>query len=151
MREAMRLPVKVAELLAAATRLAVGVLLVQLPASATVYKCQAEGKTVYRDAPCPGAGSDENKMHVSAAPAEPSTLRPGEVDLARQADLRTAIESRKVMVGMTAEQVRSSWGSPTKISNSVIGGHAHAQWVYRRDKVTTQYVYFEDGKVSGWN
>lgn len=59
----------------------------------------------------------------------------------------TAIGLKKVLIGMTKDNVRLSWGNPTKINRSSRGLE---QWVYRRGN-SSQYVYFDNGKVSAWN
>lgn len=55
-----------------------------------------------------------------------------------------AIAGKKVGVGMSAEQVRLSWGKPEKVNSTVYGRGTHEQWVYGG----SQYVYFEDGVMT---
>lgn len=73
--------------------------------------------------------------------------------------VKQCILEEKVMVGMTADELRASWGRPTD-TNVTAGtfGH-HEQWVYRRESVmggfATQYVYLEgttayDMTVKSW-
>lgn len=50
-----------------------------------------------------------------------------------------------VSVGMTAEQVRASWGNPDDINRSTSSFGTHEQWVYDR---LDSYVYLEDGVVT---
>tara|TARA_R110000824_G_scaffold384276_1_gene578167 strand:+ start:415 stop:909 length:495 start_codon:yes stop_codon:yes gene_type:complete len=59
----------------------------------------------------------------------------------------TAIGQKKIMIGMTKDQAKLSWGNPRKINKSSYGPE---QWVYRRGS-STQYIYFEDGVVTAWN
>lgn len=58
-----------------------------------------------------------------------------------------AISQGRVIVGMTAAQAQAAWGSPTSINRTVTAGSTHEQWVYRRGKMTTNYVYLDDGVV----
>ena len=111
-----------------------------------VYRCEGSGSVVFQDRPCEGASVEDNQVEVRE-----STRGLGgyhDMDLARQADLRRAAESRQVMIGMTPGQVRRAWDSPTTIHESSGG---REQWVYRDGPGSAQYVYFEDGLVDGWN
>ena len=56
----------------------------------------------------------------------------------------SAIEDRKVFAGMTAEQVRFSWGAPDKINTTVVKGATHEQWVYE----SRSFVYLENSVVT---
>jgi hypothetical protein len=56
----------------------------------------------------------------------------------------SAIEGRKVFVGMTAEQVRFSWGAPEEINTTVLQGVKQEQWVYGDGN----YIYLENGVVT---
>ena len=53
----------------------------------------------------------------------------------------SAIEDRKVFVGMTVKQTRMSWGKPKEINKTVNSNIVHEQWVYR----SSNYLYFENG------
>lgn len=61
--------------------------------------------------------------------------------------IQQAISEKRVLVGMTAAQAQAAWGSPTSINRTVTAGSTHEQWVYRRGKMTTNYVYLDDGVV----
>lgn len=56
-------------------------------------------------------------------------------------DVWRAIESGRVIQGMTIEQVLLSLGEPLDISRSTVGGQTHEQWVYGPGK----YLYFDNG------
>lgn len=58
-----------------------------------------------------------------------------------------AISQGRIVVGMTAAQAQAAWGSPTSVNRTVTAGSTHEQWVYRRGKMTTNYVYLDDGVV----
>jgi hypothetical protein len=104
----------------------------------SVNKCTgADGAVSYQEAPCvPGAGGQKLKLQ----PVPAST--PTEVKFAN------AIASGKIMIGMSAEQVRRAWGSPTKINGSTGSYGRHEQWVYDRGNFRSQYVYIQNGVVS---
>jgi hypothetical protein len=53
-----------------------------------------------------------------------------------------SIGSKKVIIGMTAEQVRTAWGKPYKINSTITGSSRHEQWVMHENGNT--YAYFED-------
>jgi superfamily II DNA or RNA helicase len=50
------------------------------------------------------------------------------------------IAARKIRLGMTADQVRQSWGKPEDINRSVTRWGVSEQWVYEAN-----YLYFDDG------
>jgi hypothetical protein len=62
-------------------------------------------------------------------------------------DVWKAIESGKVLQGMTMEQVRLSLGEPLEVSRTTVGGRTHEQWVYGAGN----YLYFDDGLLKTTN
>ena len=50
--------------------------------------------------------------------------------------------------GMTADQVRASWGAPSDVNRSVGSWGVHEQWVFGSSSAT--YVYLENGIVTSW-
>lgn len=66
------------------------------------------------------------------------------------------IQDKRVMVGMTRQQVLQAWGSPyqTNISHTR-DGIRREEWVYEEWKntsdITHRYLYFEEGiLIGGW-
>jgi hypothetical protein len=57
-----------------------------------------------------------------------------------------AIAEKRVLVGMTQEQVRASWGQPEHVNTTTYGAHVDEQWVFS----SSAYVYFEDGVVTSF-
>ncbi len=51
-----------------------------------------------------------------------------------------------IQVGMTADQLRESWGKPEEINSTVTASSSHDQWVYG----SRRYVYVRDGTVTSW-
>lgn len=113
-----------------------------IPASAaTIYQCtDARGNKVFSQHPC---GADSKKLDV--APTAPSGISSDEELYMYQASLR------KVSRGMSARHARLAWGEPTKINRSNYTGTVKEQWVYRRGNTRTQYLYFENGVLTGWS
>lgn len=127
-----------------------------------VNKCPAPGgKFVYQDAPCEGA----EKVNLSGAgAAKPDSQgsqywrqevnrqaiekEEDEARLARSQAVNSAILNKRVIVGMTADEARRSWGAPTRINTSVGGYGRHEQWVYDRGNHRSQYIYMENGVVT---
>lgn len=110
-----------------------------LPAAAQVYKCpDATGRTVIQQVPCAGGQKIDVKPATGAGTSDPDELR-----------ILQAIATARLTRGMTAAQVRSAWGAPTKINRSVGSYGVHEQWVYDRGNFRAQYVYLENGKVTG--
>lgn len=54
-----------------------------------------------------------------------------------------SIIKREIMIGMTEEMVKLSWGKPDKINTSSYGSD---QWIYNN-----RYLYFENSKLKSWN
>ncbi len=57
-----------------------------------------------------------------------------------------SIAAKEIRVGMTAEQVRASWGKPSRINERVTQHAQSEQWVYSGGT----YLYFDDGKLRSW-
>ncbi|HWA89330.1 MAG TPA: hypothetical protein VG889_04805 [Rhizomicrobium sp.] len=52
-----------------------------------------------------------------------------------------AIQHERVFAGMSEEMARMSWGAPSDINRTIVGGrHVHEQWVYDHS-----YLYFDGG------
>lgn len=136
-----------------------------------IYQC---GNT-FQDHPCAGAkvvGSYEKDAAADAAvkakldelkKIEEQNIKDAEeryqsevaaAEKARKASFEhansiAAIREGKVVVGQTGEQVTKSWGEPVRKNES--GNGSIQQWVYVNSDGSRQYVYFKDGKVTGWN
>lgn len=61
------------------------------------------------------------------------------------ARIADAIQQQEVVLGMTAEQVKLSWGKPEDVNRTVGSWGVHEQWVYGR-----KFVYLENGKVTSF-
>lgn len=79
-----------------------------------------------------------------------------EARIAERLRIRSAIETRDVTLGMKPNQVRSAWGTPMDVQ---VAGHpdsGNQRWIYseglslRYGTQPIRIVYFEDGKVAGW-
>lgn len=97
------------------------------------------------DSPCTGP-----YCHAGAAPAMEGELNGPLGHEERRAN--RAIESRDVVLGMTRQQVMSSWGEPQQ--REVAGARAtgHEKWTYgsRYSLNGSRVVIFENGRVAGW-
>lgn len=58
-------------------------------------------------------------------------------------EMKRLVVARQVRIGMTAEMVRLSWGSPTRVNSTVLPSGRREQWVYSDD-----YVYLDNGVVA---
>lgn len=132
--------------------------------AATVYKCTGEnGKTTFSDRPCADGGEVVTKTAPrpsgdgpSIKLADPAKVPPvqrtrrtynhcGELT---QVDIVHANSRGQVILGMTAEDVRNSWGSPRQINRSADG----EQWVYPLDEYRSRYLYIDNyGCFTYWN
>ena len=93
-------------------------------------------------------GRSRTTFAESIVAAKRNNINPAVADL---------IENQDITLGMTTDQVQESWGEPDLVE--VAGNHVYGnkRWKYRKfvsseDGYTqqTRIVYFEAGKVSGW-
>lgn len=61
-------------------------------------------------------------------------------------NLWQAMMDEKIQIGMPPEMVRIAWGDPDRINESMSASGYQKQWVYGH-----KYVYFKNGKCTGWN
>lgn len=116
-----------------------------------VNKCTGpDGAVVFQDAPCVGKG--EVVRIIGAGQADPSSqgAQYWKREASRQkrtAAVEEAIAQGKVSIGMTTDEVLSSWGKPSKINKTITTGGTKEQWVFQRGQSKTQYVYLDNGVV----
>ena len=55
------------------------------------------------------------------------------------------IIARKVMIGMTMEEVKESWGAPDDINRTIIFNETSEQWIYEGENYKNRYLYFRNG------
>jgi hypothetical protein len=128
-------------------------LLLPSHSTAAMYKCIIDGETVFSQRQCPDS-SEETKLNIfTTTQSNPSSdpLRKGEREMLKNYHNRTA-KRGEINIGMTEKQLKRSLGKPTSVNrtNSSYDGKTE-QWVFRKKGKSTQYVYFKDGKVIGWN
>lgn len=134
---------------------AVALVVFSVNAEARVYTCEVGGKKVFQSTPC-AAGDAPMELHVPKA-GEPGGFdhvqyyREQNRKLEEEKAIEDAIRGKRVRLGMTKDQVIRSWGKPDKINRSVYESGSSEQWVYRVDRVESQYVYFRGGVVTGIN
>jgi hypothetical protein len=58
--------------------------------------------------------------------------------------IKEKIERGQLMLGMSPEQARASWGIPSHINRTAGGFGVHEQWVYG----ASTFVYFENDKLT---
>ncbi|MEK2644419.1 hypothetical protein [Bdellovibrio sp. BCCA] len=76
---------------------------------------------------------------------------------APQEEMKNLIETQDIAVGMPQDYVRRSWGEPMGVEVSGNPIYKNERWKYQRQVSTSQgfrketrYVYFEGGRVVGW-
>lgn len=76
---------------------------------------------------------------------------------APQEEIKNLIETQDIAVGMPQEYVRRSWGEPVNVEISGNPIYKNERWKYQRQIATnqgfrkeTRFVYFEGGRVVGW-
>ena len=65
------------------------------------------------------------------------------------------VDTSKLAIGMTQQQVIDAIGHPTTINRTTTETGTNEQWVYQAAMQSEfshkpVYVYFENGKVKGW-
>ena len=63
--------------------------------------------------------------------------------------IKYAIKNQEIMIGMTEEQARLSWGRPMDINRTVTEENISEQWVYEGGAERT-YLYFENGELTSY-
>ena len=58
-------------------------------------------------------------------------------------EIRTAILQGNLILSMTQDQVRASWGEPHKVNRTVGIDTIWEEWIYSTSR--TKYVYFQNG------
>jgi len=72
---------------------------------------------------------------------------PADPEVQQAIRVQEAIANKQVMLGMTAAQVRESWGEPDDINRTMTRWGTHEQWVYGPG-LTATYVCLDDGIVT---
>ena len=60
-----------------------------------------------------------------------------------------ALRQSKVITGMTKSDVMSSWGRPARVEVAGNPSYENERWLYTVNGAT-KYIYFESGRVEGW-
>jgi hypothetical protein len=91
---------------------------------------------------------------VTGAHAQDKTTKKAEKLCAKHTDWSLeackAIVAHDLRIGMTAEQVKASWGNPDRIEPTITEGHVQEQWTYMARFVGSRYnsyVHFTDRKL----
>jgi hypothetical protein len=99
--------------------------------------------------------STKAEMHVQAQKVQVAAeTRPRDLELLKHQKVRAAcaahpewemeacqsIDQGEVSIGMTADQVRLSWGKPEKVNATLSSQNQREQWVYGK-----QYLYMQNG------
>ena len=73
------------------------------------------------------------------------------VDYIRKWGTKTAraVVNHEVFIGMPSEAAIESWGIPTIVNKSEIGGRKEEQWVYKLP-LKSKYIYVVNSKVTKW-
>lgn len=76
---------------------------------------------------------------------------------APQTEMKDLIETQDIAVGMPQDYVKKSWGDPLSVEVSGNPIYKNERWKYQRFSSSpegyrkeTRYVYFEGGRVVGW-
>jgi len=70
-----------------------------------------------------------------------------DTDLQLAIEVQEDIANNRVRLGMTADQVRESWGKPEDVNRTVTRWGTHEQWIYGPSLEAT-YLYFDGGVLT---
>lgn len=127
-------------------------MLLAAPAAAQqVYKCPgAGGKVEFQQTPCAGGKGEAVVVRegnvVEGNPAGEANLR---TQAMRDATVRSAIERRQLVSGMTTAEMQQVMGAARVVNSDYFGNTVRQQHVYRWPDGSTRYVYTENGVVTG--
>ncbi len=89
----------------------------------------------------PGQDIEDHSTYHSSAPD-------------RHRRVRRAIQSQDLILGMSTSDVRFAWGEPRDVENAGHPRLGNQRWIYQTGLLgglgSTRIVYFEGGKVVGW-
>lgn len=90
-----------------------------------------------------------NKRHAENASAAAAELERAIAELKSKAPQTSekaiaAIRANRVFLGMTAAEVRLSWGKPARINTTATEHSISEQWIY---EARNSYLYLKDGKL----
>ena len=68
----------------------------------------------------------------------------------KYASFITAVKQHQIMIGMSEEDLKKSWGYPDHINETVTENGKREQWVYISES-GRNYVYVENGVITAWN
>ena len=60
-----------------------------------------------------------------------------------------AIKKSDILLGMSKDDVVTSWGEPNRVEVAGNPSYQNERWVYNYNGAS-KYIYFESGKVEGW-
>ncbi|MES9880055.1 MAG: DUF4124 domain-containing protein [Sedimenticola sp.] len=80
-----------------------------------------------------------------------SQLSAEESDYAKRLRRGNAARKGVVVSGMSAKEVERAKGTPLRVNRSAGSGGSREQWVYENKDGSRDYVYLENGKVTGSN
>jgi hypothetical protein len=64
-------------------------------------------------------------------------------------EVKFGLRSTEIALGMSKEDVKHSWGHPSRVEVAGNPSYENERWLYERNGAT-KYIYFESGRVEGW-
>lgn len=120
--------------------------------SAAMYKCKGpDGKIQYQQTLCPAA-TEQNMIKPPPNPgkADVETAKARAEEATEYIRLKAAEREKRIVSGMTEDQVIAIVGQPRKINHGIYhdGTKHEQQWIYPEDRHNASYVYFTNGTVT---
>jgi hypothetical protein len=114
------------------------------------FKCTVSGRVVYQQVPCDGGSKVDTSGagHGDRSSRAAMQAQQEVLEVQRKEQIDRAVLSRKIFIGMLAEDVVRSWGRPSKINKTLTVSGLEEQWVYLGGKGGQRmHVYVADGVV----
>jgi hypothetical protein len=70
--------------------------------------------------------------------------------IAHPQEIKTAVNSREIILGMSKSDVMSAWGRPSRVDVAGNPRQENERWSFYKNGQLKQ-VYFESGRVEGWD
>jgi hypothetical protein len=117
-----------------------------VPAFAQTYRCTVDGKVVYQQSRCANGVAVDTSGAGTANTTSPGAIQANRevAQYKRKQRVEEAIANGQIFIGMTAAEVRQSWGNPTSINRTHTANSTSDQWVYG----SGAYAYLADGVVT---
>ena len=124
------------------------VTLLPLTASAEIYRCKIEGRSVFQDRPCEGVKSEKIQVYTTPSAKQKAEAQQAierrDAERKRQERFTKLMENQTLAFGMTKDQATQAWGQPCEVREEE---NNREVWVYCQTE-PVHLVTFDNGVIS---